>query len=296
MIVDFIALDVETANADPKSICQIGIAVFKNGELTESWSSLVNPNAEFDWMNVQIHGIDESKVASAPTIFELKSKLDELVGENIVCTYTNFDKVSLNKNFGQTDYSWLDITAVVRRTWEKVSRSGYGLFNVCRLNNIKIDQHHNAESDAIAAGRILVAALKAQGIDLSDCHSLIKKKIVTLIAKGKMADAIDNGLTNIIIDGGNPDGDWYGDVLCFTGEISMPRVEASILASQAGFDVGKGVTKKTNYLVKGVQDLTKLNGKNISSKEEKALSLIKGGQDIIIISEEDFFEMIGGAK
>ena len=98
---------------------------------------------------------------------------------------------------------------------------------------------------------------------------------------------------NIIIDGGNPEGEWFGDVLCFTGELRMPRMEASIISSQLGFDVGKGVTKKTNYLVKGQQDLAKLNGKSISSKEEKALSLIKKGQDIVVISEDDFFYMIG---
>lgn len=74
----------------------------------------------------------------------------------------------------------------------------------------------------------------------------------------------------------------------------MPRIEASILASQLGFDVCKGViTKKTNYLVKGQQDLFKLNGKSISSKEEKALYLIKKGQDIVVISEDDFFYMLG---
>jgi len=74
----------------------------------------------------------------------------------------------------------------------------------------------------------------------------------------------------------------------------MPRVEASIKASQLGFDVGKSVTKKTNYLVTGIQDPTKLKGKSISAKEEKALALIKKGQDIVVISEEDFFYMIGG--
>ena len=75
----------------------------------------------------------------------------------------------------------------------------------------------------------------------------------------------------------------------------MPRMEASVIASQVGFNVGNGVTKKTNYLVKGHQDLFKLNGKTISAKEEKALSLIKKGQDIVIISEEDFFYMISAS-
>lgn len=289
--MNFVALDVETANSDPKSICQIGVAVFKDGELVESWGSLINPQTYFDWMNIQIHGISEEDVQEAPLLHQVKEKLDQLIGDSIVGIYSSFDKVALERNFSQVDYQWLDITKVVRRTWEQVAYSGYGLGNVCRLNDIQIVKHHDAVADAIAAGQVLVAALNAKQITLEDCQSLVQRKISTLISQGKMAEGVNP--TNVIIDGGNPDGDWFGDVLCFTGELRMPRIEASILASQLGFDVGKGVTKKTNYLVKGQQDLAKLNGKTMSSKEEKALSLIKKEQDIVVISEDDFFYMIG---
>lgn len=288
--MDFVTLDVETANADPKSICQIGVAVFKNGKLSDTWNTLINPMSHFDWMNTQIHGIEDSHIKDAPTIIDVRNKLDELIGDNILGIYSSFDKVALERNFSDIQYNWLDITKVVRRTWEQVSYSGYGLANVCRLNDIKIEKHHDALSDAIAAGQILICALNSKNMTIKDCESLVKRKISTLIAHGKMADAPNP--KNIIIEGGNPSGDWFGDVLCFTGELKMPRTDASILASQLGFDVGKGVTKKTNYLVKGQQDLSKLNGKNVSSKEEKALSLIKKGQDIVVISEDDFFYMI----
>ena len=35
----FIALDVETANPDMSSICQIGIVHFEDGKPVETWSS-----------------------------------------------------------------------------------------------------------------------------------------------------------------------------------------------------------------------------------------------------------------
>lgn len=292
--MDFVALDVETANADPRSICQIGVAVFRDGNLVETWDSLINPQSHFDFMNSAIHGITENDVREAPTIEQIKSKLDQIIGDNIVGIYSSFDKVALEKNFSQINYNWLDITRVVRRTWEQVAYSGYGLANVCRLNDIQIGKHHDALADAIAAGKVLICALNAKQLKLDDCRSLIRKKISTLIAHGGMSE--NPNPTNIIIDGGNPEGEWFGGVLCFTGELRMSRMEASITASQLGFDIGKGVTKKTNYLVTGIQDLTKLKGKNISAKEEKALALIKKGQDIVVISEEDFFYMIGGAQ
>ena len=38
--MNFVSVDVETANSDRASICQIGIAVFKDGKLVDEWVSL----------------------------------------------------------------------------------------------------------------------------------------------------------------------------------------------------------------------------------------------------------------
>lgn len=54
--MEFIAIDVETANADMASICQIGIAKYKDGELVDEWSSLIDPEDYFDFINIDIHG------------------------------------------------------------------------------------------------------------------------------------------------------------------------------------------------------------------------------------------------
>ena len=64
--MNFVALDVETANPDFSSICQVGVVVFQDGKLLDSWESLVNPEDYFDEMNISIHGINERSVRSAP--------------------------------------------------------------------------------------------------------------------------------------------------------------------------------------------------------------------------------------
>jgi DNA polymerase III subunit epsilon len=61
--MDFVAIDVETANADMASICQIGIATFENGALAGEWKTYVDAQDHFDGINESIHGIDESTVA-----------------------------------------------------------------------------------------------------------------------------------------------------------------------------------------------------------------------------------------
>jgi DNA polymerase-3 subunit epsilon len=91
---------------------------------------------------------------------------------------------------------------------------------------------------------------------------------------------------------GNPDGPFYGEVLVFTGSLSIIRHEAADLAASVGCRVDSGVTKRTTILVVGDQDVEKLAGHDKSSKHRKAEELIQCGQHIRIIQESDFRELV----
>jgi DNA polymerase III epsilon subunit-like protein len=86
--MEFVAIDVETANADMASICQIGIARFANGALTDEWKTYVDPQDYFDGMNVSIHGIDKSIVAGAPTFGMVANTVKAALNGRIVVTHT----------------------------------------------------------------------------------------------------------------------------------------------------------------------------------------------------------------
>ena len=60
--MDFIAVDVETANSQRWSICQLGICVVEAGKVVKTDSVLIDPECEFDPFNVEIHGIDAKDV------------------------------------------------------------------------------------------------------------------------------------------------------------------------------------------------------------------------------------------
>ena len=53
------------------------------------------------------------------------------------------------------------------------------------------------------------------------------------------------------------------------------------------------VSKKVTILVVGTQNKSKLNGYEKSTKHRKAESLIEKGVDIQILSEDDFWELLG---
>ena len=98
-------------------------------------------------------------------------------------------------------------------------------------------------------------------------------------------------LERITLDG-NPDGKLYGEVLVFTGALTIERGEAAHCAAQMGCEVDAGVTKRTTMLVVGDQDLRLLAGHQKSGKHRKAEELIKKGQSIRILRETDFRELV----
>ena len=67
-MLTFNSIDVETANADRASICQIGMVHVRDGQIEDRWQALVNPEDWFDPWNTSIHGISETDVRNSLTL------------------------------------------------------------------------------------------------------------------------------------------------------------------------------------------------------------------------------------
>lgn len=224
--MNFVAIDFETANPDLASICQIGVVKFQDSNISETWKTLVDPEDYFYPINVSIHGIDEEMVQDAPKFPEVFDHLKNILTEQIVVHHTHFDIVALNKaiekyQLSRLDCKFLDTARVVRRTWSQFSWSGYGLDNVSKTLNIQF-KHHVADEDARAAGEILLRAMNETGMNIEDW----------LIRVNKPIDP--SKYSNRITRKGNPDGPLAGEILVFTGALSMPRREATDLAAVNG--------------------------------------------------------------
>ena len=279
--LNFDAIDVETANADRSTICQIGIVHVRDGQIRDRWASLVDPEDWFDDWNVDIHGISEETVRGAPTLPELDVELRGRLGAAVVVSHTSFDRVAIERamekyGLGQPRLSWLDSAKVVRRVWpDRYSRKGYGLASVAHDLGIMF-RHHDALEDATAAAEIVVRASKETGLDIS---GWLRRTAMPIAPKtGKRIEIGDV----------NPDGHLFGEALVFTGSLDMTRQEATDLATQMGCEVQRNVTKRTTLLVVGLQETSRLNGYTKSSKHRKAEALIQKGAGIQILSEKDF--------
>ena len=207
-----------------------------------------------------------------------------LLQSAIVVCHTPFDRVSVSRaceanGLPCQEFLWLDSAKVVRRAWPIFSRRGYGLANVAAHFRITY-KAHDALEDARCAGEILLRAIAEAGLSVDQWLERIKHPI-------------DPSLAAAITRDGNPDGPLHGEVLVFTGSLSMLRREAADAASAAGCEVDARVTEQTTMLVVGDQDIGKLAGHEKSSKHRKAEDLITKGFQIRIIGESDFRVVVG---
>ena len=282
--MEFVAIDVETANADMSSICQIGVAYYREGLLLKEWKSYIDPDDFFDWINISIHGIDESVVRGSPRLPKIAETLYRFLDHKVVVCHTHFDRVSIRKAFDKygirhPENIWIDSARVARRTWKEFAWGGYGLHNICETLGYKFN-HHDALEDAKAAAYILLTAIERSILNVEEWLKRVNQPISEHAKKRDV----------------NYEGSLYGEVIVFTGALELKRAEAADMAAQIGCQVASGVTKQTTILVVGNQDIKKLAGQEKSSKHRKAEVLILNGQPIRILGESDFKELINLEK
>ena len=297
-MLTFNAIDVETANADRASICQIGIVHVKDGEIYDQWETLINPEDWFDAWNVAIHGIDKVAVKNSPTMPEVRDELRRRLRGTILVSHTAFDRVAFERAMNryyleQLQVFWLDSARIARRAWpEKYGRKGWGLANIASDLGISF-KHHDALEDARAAAEIVLRACSDTNINVEQWLQRVNRPIFPTTRKPRHRTARTRAQTRrSITRQGNVDGTLYGHTVVFTGALSIPRHQAADAAAEAGCNVRNAISSKVNILVVGIQNKTKLNGYEKSSKHRKAEALAAEGADIQILSESDFSELI----
>lgn len=289
--MDFNAIDVETANADYSSICQIGIVKYLKGELVDEWKTYVNPEDDFSPINSHIHGINDEIVQGAPKLTEVADLITSYLDNAITICHTHFDRVALKQAFEKYSIEgprtiWLDTARVARRTWSKYAWSGYGLGNICNDLGYKY-RAHDALEDAKAAAYVLKKAIEISGISLEDWLEEVNAKI----GREEHSDGSSRN-RSATMKGANPNGALYETNIVFTGSLKISRATAISMAVDIGCNVHNTVNKKTDILVVGMQDIKRLAGKQTSNKQLRAEELIFKGQEIMIISENDFLKLL----
>lgn len=181
MAMDFVAIDWETANEHRASPCAIGLVVVRDGEIAESWSTLMRPprgHGAFSPRNTAVHGLRADDVVSAPRFADVWPQVEgHLAGLPVFAHNATFDMSVIQEATTAADLTCPDLrfgcTLVLAR--QHYVLPSYTLDVVAEAADIPLGHHHEALSDALAAAGVLVTiARETQVADLEDLFSLYR--------------------------------------------------------------------------------------------------------------------------
>ncbi len=315
---DFVALDLETANSDYASICEIGLVRFSNGIPVDSLSSFVSLPDELDYFeNTWIHGITERDCIGAPDFNEIIDDAQRFIGGSpVVAHYTGFDMAAIRKasTLAGLTYPTMDYycTVVMSRKALRGKLVSFRLQAIADYFELEFEQEHRAEGDAEAAGKIASKLMEISGVSsLSDLAKTLQ------VNPGKLGPSLDTRCQTISVSPAyrdlsdeekarlaelqravfgveelDPSRDFYGKKVVLTGALqSMTRHQAKAVLESVGAIVTDSVSKATSYVIQGEQKPEEIEAGG-SRKEKQAAKLLSEGVDIEVIQEQDFHKLL----
>ena len=77
---DFAAIDFETANEQPCSVCSVGVVIVRGGQIVDSFYSLIHPEPEYyQWFCRQVHGLGPEDTEDALVFPFVWAKIEPLI-------------------------------------------------------------------------------------------------------------------------------------------------------------------------------------------------------------------------
>jgi DNA polymerase-3 subunit epsilon len=309
-MLNYTAIDFETANDYRGSPCAVGLVRVRNGVAVDERHWLIKPPAPVAWFspfNVSIHGITPEMVADAPAWRDVLPAIMDFIGHDVVVAHNaGFDIGVIRYACAVENIEWpalrfLCTLVVARRAFALPS---YRLPFVTDHCGFTLADHHDPLADARAVVGIVGHLAAREGVDdLEALAPLLRVRIGTMAAglyQGSVCTATGNaGLVAAPTKpDADPDGYLYGQVVVFTGALmSMTRQLAWDEVVRAGGTPEKNTTKRTNVLVLGDFNPANLRpGATYSGKARKAFDLQDSGQDIELMTEDDFLRVLAGDR
>lgn len=164
---NFVAVDVETANNEPTSICAIGAVKVIDGCIVDRFYELVKPEPEYYFRHFtqNIHGIGREDTENARVFSEVWHDVDRMIGDlPLVAHNKAFDERCIraaHRTYGMDypDYQFFCTYQAARRKFPKTLLSSYSLPYVCEFLGIPFYNHHDALADAEGCAKIAMTIL-----------------------------------------------------------------------------------------------------------------------------------------
>lgn len=160
---DFAAIDFETANNQRSSVCSVGVVVVRDGEIADTFYSLINPEPNYYtyWCS-QVHGLTREDTEDAPVFPAVWAQIEPLIeGLPLVAHNRPFDESCLKAVFrvyqmDYPDYPFYCTCIASRRVWPQ---GRHNLDVIAARCGYDLTHHHHALADAEACAAIALKIL-----------------------------------------------------------------------------------------------------------------------------------------
>lgn len=287
---EYVMLDTETTgfSVEWDSMIEIGALKVRNGEIIDTFETFVKLDEELPEFITELTGITDAMLIDAPAPQEAVKAFLDFLGDDMIVGYNvkfdiNFIQEDLKRYFGQEmNNDYIDCMRIARKLFP--DEKHHRLKDMRKLFGIIADKEHRASHDCIAT-KAVFEKLREVAIDKYGSIEDFKKAFGYKGLKASDISAQNSSfdVTHIL----------FGMTCVFTGTLEkMTRREAMQAVVDIGGIVGDNVTKDTNFLILGNNDYCKTIKDGKSTKQKKAESLMLKGNDISIIPENVFYEML----
>ncbi|ALJ19880.1 exonuclease domain-containing protein [Microbacterium sp. No. 7] len=193
-MLEFTAIDFETANSSSASACAVGLARVRGGRVVDRAGWLIRPPAGHDRffeLNTGIHGIAAEHVVHAKGWADQLPDLAAFVGADVLVAHNaGFDMRVLRSACEATGSAWepyryLCSVQVARKTY---ALDSYRLPLAAAAAGFTDLRHHDAVSDALACAHIVIdAARRARAGDVAQLAAALGLRLSQLPAAAPAA-------------------------------------------------------------------------------------------------------------
>jgi DNA polymerase III epsilon subunit family exonuclease len=158
--VNYVCIDVETTGLlpDADEIVEVSAVRYRNNEISDTFTTLINPKIHISSRITKINGISDDMVKDSPFIYDAMPKLIEFIGTDAIVAHNmpfdykflaaTAEKVNLKFN----PYT-VDTLTLSRKAFKDIEN--HKLQTLAKELNIPVSQAHRSESDAIVCGYLL---------------------------------------------------------------------------------------------------------------------------------------------
>lgn len=164
-MINFAAIDFETANHHPESICSVGLVVVCDGTIVNRFYSLIQPEPNYySYWNTQVHGLTYEDTDNAPVFSEVWKQIEpQIEGLPLVAHNKSFDERCLKAAFrtysmDYPDYKFYCTLKSSRKAFKQLPN--HQLHTVSAHCGFNLKDHHHALADAEACAQIALATIQ----------------------------------------------------------------------------------------------------------------------------------------